>query len=73
MTSADRVHADTTIGRSDLNRMTVRLHALLARIASGEVAASPGFEQRLFGAVVAFELVAAGDEIDLRALVNQLR
>jgi hypothetical protein len=74
MTSVDiSVPPDGRMGRRDLERLIARLRSLLARVASGEIVAPPGFEQRLFGAVVAFEFVAAREAIDLRALVQQLR
>ena len=66
------VDADDTIRRSDLNMVNARLRSLLARVASGEVTASPGFEQRLFGGLVALELVASGRAISVRTLVEQL-
>ena len=63
MTFADvTVDADDTILRSsELKPVIRRLRLLLVRVSSGEVVASPGFEQRLFGALDALEVVASGD------------
>jgi hypothetical protein len=66
------VDADDTIRRSDLRRVSARLRSLLARVASGEVTASPGFEQRLFGGVVVLELLASGKSINVRTLVETI-
>ena len=66
------VNVDDTIRFSDLQRVNTRLRSLLARVRSGEVSASPGFEQRLFGGLVALELVASGQAINLRTLLEQL-
>ena len=73
MTMADMsVDADDSIRLSDLESVNTRLRSLLARVASGEVCASPGFEQRLFGCLVAFELLASGQAVNLRSLLEQL-
>jgi hypothetical protein len=74
MTIADvTVHADDTILRSsELKPVIRRLRSLLGRVSSGEVVASPGFEQRLVGAMVALEVVASGDAISARTLVDRL-
>jgi hypothetical protein len=66
------VDADDTIRCSDLKGVNTRLRSLLARVASGEIVASPGFEQRLLGGLVALELVASGQAINVRTLVEQL-
>ena len=66
------VDGDDSIRSSDLERVTTRLRSLLARVASGEVCASPGFEQRLFGCLVALELVASGQAVNVRRLLEQL-
>jgi hypothetical protein len=66
------VKADDKIRLSDLQRVNTRLRSLLARIGSGEVSASPGFEQRLFGGLVALELVASGQAINVRTLLEHL-
>ena len=73
MTMSDMsVNADNSIRLSDLESVNTRLRSLLARVASGEVCASPGFEQRLFGCLVAFELLASGQAVNLRSLLEQL-
>ena len=73
MTMADKsVDADDSIRSSDLERVNTRLRSLLARVASGEVCASPGFEQRLFGCLVALEFIASGQAVNLRTLLEQL-
>ena len=74
MTIADvTVNADDTILRSsELKPVIRRLRSLLVRVSSGEVVASPGFEQRLFGGLVALELVASGDAPNVRTLVDRL-
>ncbi len=70
---ADRnVDADDSMRSGDLERVSTRLRSVLARVASGEVCASPGFEQRLFGCVVALELLASGQAVDVRTLLEQL-
>jgi hypothetical protein len=66
------VDADDSLRSGDLERVNTRLRSLLARVASGEVCASPGFEQRLFGCVVALELFASGQAVDVRTLLEQL-
>jgi hypothetical protein len=66
------VDADDSIRSSDLERVNTRLRSLLARVASGEVCASPGFEQRLFGCLVALEFIASGQAVNLRTLLEQL-
>lgn len=71
MTIADQaVEADATMCGSDLAPVIARLPALLARVSSGEVSASPGFEQRLYGGLVALEAVASGAAINVRTLVR---
>ena len=73
MTMADKsVDADDSIRSSDLERVNTRLRSLLARVASGEVCASPGFEQRLFGCLVALDLIASGQAVNVRTLLEQL-
>ena len=73
MTMADlSADVDDSIRPSDLERVNTRLRSLLARVASGEVCASPGFEQRLFGCLVAMELLASGQAVNLRTLLEQL-
>jgi hypothetical protein len=73
MTMADMsVDVDDSIRSDDLERVHTRLRSLLARIASGEVCAPPGFEQRLFGCLVALELLASGETVDVRTLLKQL-
>ena len=73
MTMAEMgVDADDSIRLSDLERVNTRLRSLLARVASGEICASPGFEQRLFGCLVALELVASGQVVNVRRLLEQL-
>lgn len=73
MTMADMsVDADDSIRSSDLERVNTRLRSLLARVASREVCASPGFEQRLFGCLVALELFASGRTVNLGTLLKQL-
>ena len=73
MTMADMsVDADDPIRSSDLKRVNTRLRSLQARVASGEVCVSPGFEQRLFGCLVALELVASGQAVNVRTLLEQL-
>ena len=73
MAMADRsVAADASMRSRELERVSTRLRAVLARVASGEVCASPGFEQRLFGCVVALELLASGRAVDVRTLLEQL-
>ena len=52
--------------------MNTRLRSLLAKVAAGEVCASPGFEQRLFGCLVASELFASGQAVNVRTLLEQL-
>jgi hypothetical protein len=70
---ADRnVDADDSMRSGDLERVSTRLRSVLARVASGEVCASPGFEQRLFGCVVALELLAFGQAVDVRTFLEQL-
>jgi hypothetical protein len=70
---ADRnVDADDSMRSGDLERVSTRLRSVLARVASGEVCASPGFEQRLFGCVVALELLASGQAVDVRTFLEQL-
>jgi hypothetical protein len=66
------VNADDSIRSSDLQRVNTRLRSLLARVGSGEVSASPGFEQRLFGGLIALELVASGQTINVRTLLERL-
>ncbi len=66
------VNTDNTIRYSDLQRLNTRLRSLLAKVGSGEVSASPGFEQRLFGGLVALELVASGQTINVRTLLEHL-
>ena len=66
------VDADDSLRSGDLERVNTRLRSVLARVASGEVCASPGFEQRLFGCVVALELFASGQAVDVRTLLEQL-
>jgi hypothetical protein len=66
------VDADDSMRSGDLERVNTRLRSVLARVASGEVCASPGFEQRLFGCVVALELLASGRVVDARTLLEQL-
>ena len=69
----DRVLAGRLGADSYLSRTGVRLgYPLLARVASGEVCVSPGFEQRLFGCLVALELVASGQAVNMRTLLEQL-
>ena len=71
--SSVTVDADNTILRSnDLEPVIRRLRSLLERVSSGQVVASPGFEQRLFGALVALEVVGSGDAINARTLVDRL-
>lgn len=73
MAMADRsVAADASMRSRELERVSTRLRSVLARVASGEVCASPGFEQRLFGCVVALELLASGRAVDVRTLLEQL-
>jgi len=73
MTMADMsVGVDDSPRSSDLERVNTRLRSLLARVASGEVCASPGFEQRLFGCLVAMELLASGRAVNVRTLLEQL-
>ena len=73
MTMADMsVGVDDSPRSSDLERVNTRLRSLLARVASGEVCASPGFEQRLFGCLVAMELLASGRAVNVRTLLKQL-
>jgi hypothetical protein len=73
MTMADMiVDVDDSIRWNDLKRVNTRLRSLLARVASGEVCASPGFEQRLFGCLAALELVASGQTVNVRTLLKQL-
>lgn len=73
MTMADMsVDADDPIRSSDLKRVNTRLRSLQARVASGEVCVSPGLEQRLFGCLVALELVASGQAVNVRTLLEQL-
>lgn len=73
MTMADiSVDFDDSIRTSDLARVNTRLRSLLARVASGEVCASPGFEQRLFGCLVALEVIASGQDVNVRRLLEQL-
>jgi hypothetical protein len=73
MTMADMsVDADDSIRSIDFARVITRLRSLLARVAAGEVCVSPGFEQRLFGCLVAMELVASGQAVDVRRLLEQL-
>jgi hypothetical protein len=55
---------------SDLEPVIARLQSLLARVSSGEVVASPGFEQRLFGGLIALEAVAAGAPLNIKTLVE---
>jgi hypothetical protein len=69
---ADMSVDDDSILSRDLERVNARLRSLLARVASGEVCASPGFEQRLFGCLVALELVASGHAVNVRTLLEQL-
>ena len=66
------VGADDSTRSSDLERVNMRLRSLLARVRSGEISASPGFEQRLFGCLVALELVASGQAVNVRKLLKQL-
>jgi hypothetical protein len=66
------VDADDSMRSGDLERVNTRLRSVLARVASGEVCASPGFEQRLFGCVVAVELLASGRAVDARTLLERL-
>ena len=63
---------DTTLCSSELKPVIHDFRSLLVRVSSGEVVASPGFEQRLFGALVALEVVASGDAINARTLVDHL-
>jgi hypothetical protein len=63
---------DTIHPSSDVKPVIRRLRSLLARVSSGEVVASRGFEQRQFGAQVALEVVASGDAINVRTLVERL-
>ncbi|HEY5979565.1 MAG TPA: hypothetical protein VIT41_08015 [Microlunatus sp.] len=73
MAKADMiVDPDALVRSGDLERVTTRLRSLLLRVASGEICASPGFEQRLFGCVVALELFASGQAVDVRTLLEQL-
>jgi len=66
------VDVDDSTRSSDLVRVTTRLRSLHARVASGEVCASPGFEQRLFGCLVALDLLASRRTINVRTLLEQL-
>ena len=66
------VDVDGSIRSSDLERVNTRLRSLMARVASGEVCAPPGFEQRLFGCLVAMEHLATGRTVNVRALLEQL-
>ena len=73
MTMADMsVGVDDSPRSSDLERVNTSLRSLLARVACGEVCASPGFEQRLFGCLVAMELLASGRAVNVRTLLEQL-
>lgn len=64
--------AEGLIGVTDLGPSIARIRSLLARVSSGEVVASPAFEQRLFGGLLALEAVAAGTPISIKALVESL-
>lgn len=73
MTMADiSVDVDDCIRSGDLERVNTRLRSLMARVASGEVCASPGFEQRLFGCLVGLELLASGRTVNVHTLLEQL-
>ena len=66
------VKVDDMIPSSDLQRVNTRLRSLLATVRSSEISASPEFEQRLFGDLVALELVASGRTVNVRTLLQQL-
>lgn len=70
--SSTATAAEGMIGARDLGPLIARIRSLLARVSSGEVVASPAFEQRLFGGLVALEAVAAGAPISIKALVESL-
>ena len=70
--SSTATAAEGMIGARDLGPLIARIRSLLARVSSGEVVASPAFEQRLFGGLVALEAVAAGAPISSKALVESL-
>ena len=65
------IDVDDCIRSGDLERVNTRLRSLMARVASGEVCASPGFEQRLFGCLVGLELLASGRAVNVRTLLEQ--
>lgn len=69
-TTATATPTEGMIGVSDLGPLIARLRSLLARVSSGQVVASPAFEQRLFGGLVALEAVAAGAPINIKTLVE---
>ena len=72
MTMADiSVDVDDCIRSSDLEKVNTRLRSLMARVASGEVCASPGFEQRPLGCLVALEHLVTGRTVNVRALLEQ--
>lgn len=59
------------VGVDDLAPVIARLRSLLARVSAGEIVASPTFEQRLYGGLVALEVVAAGAPISIKSLVER--
>jgi hypothetical protein len=73
MTLADiSVDVDDCIRSGDLEKVNTGLRSLIARVASGEVCASPGFEQRLLGCLVGLELLASGRTVNVRTLLELL-
>jgi len=62
---------DDATRQSDLDLLILRVRSLLARVSAGEVSAPPGFEQRVFGGLVALEAVASGEAINVRTLVER--
>lgn len=57
---------------SELDALLAQVQSLLARVSSGQVLASPGFEQRLFGSMVALQALCAGPPLDIKTLVRDL-
>ncbi len=62
---------DGRVRRTDLDTLILKISALLARVSAGEITATPGFEQRVFGGLVVLEAVASGRTVTVRDLVER--
>jgi hypothetical protein len=69
--STSATATDSRAGVTELAAVIARLRSMLARVSAGEIVASPTFEQRLYGGLVALEAVAAGAPISIKTLVER--